>query len=301
MTELEAWQQLYPEVRARGALLIAISPQLVRQNDFAVQHHHLTFPILTDPGAALAQQFGVAYPVPEPIQAHYRSIMINIPFMHGDQAEHTWRLPLPATFILRQDNTLAFAEAHADHRVRPDPKTSSPTFPNRSTPPHFVISTEAQRSGETCRFLRATKTNPQQPSPASLPLRHHPTTMNRRDFNKLLATAATASAANAFAAIKPTTPETLHFARNGWVPNHPTLPVLLYHQAFDPNTPDLASVMERTFEQNGWPPQWRNGVYDFHHFHSTAHEVLGFAAGSAHLILGGPVVEDAAPNQPTGR
>jgi len=122
MTELEAWQQLYSEVRARGALLIAISPQLVRQNDFAVQHHHLTFPILTDPGAALAQQFGVAYPVPEPIQAHYRSIMINIPFMHGDQAEHTWRLPLPATFILRQDNTIAFSEAHADHRVRPDPQ-----------------------------------------------------------------------------------------------------------------------------------------------------------------------------------
>jgi peroxiredoxin len=121
MTELEAWQQLYPEVRARGALLVAISPQLVRQNDFAVQHHHLTFPILTDPGATLAAQFGVAYTVPPDIQAHYRSIMINIPFMHGDQGQHTWRLPLPATFILRQDNTIAFAEAHADHRVRPDP------------------------------------------------------------------------------------------------------------------------------------------------------------------------------------
>ena len=121
MTELEAWQQLYPEVRARGALLVAISPQLVRQNDFAVQHHNLTYPILTDPGAALAAQFGIGYAVPEPIQAHYRSILINIPFIHGDQGANTWRLPLPATFILRQDNTIAFAEAHADHRVRPDP------------------------------------------------------------------------------------------------------------------------------------------------------------------------------------
>jgi len=121
MTELEAWQQLYPEVRARGALLIAISPQLLRQNDFAVQHHNLTFPILTDPGAALAAQFGVAYSVPAPIQAHYRSILINIPFIHGDQGENTWRLPLPATFVLSQDNKVLFAEAHADHRVRPDP------------------------------------------------------------------------------------------------------------------------------------------------------------------------------------
>jgi peroxiredoxin len=118
MTELEAWQQLYPEVRARGALLVAISPQLVRQNDFAVQRHSLTFPVLTDPGAALATQFGIAYTVPEPLRLHYRSILINIPFVNGDES---WRLPLPATFILSPTNKILFAEAHADHRVRPDP------------------------------------------------------------------------------------------------------------------------------------------------------------------------------------
>jgi len=121
MTELEAWQQLYPAVRERGALLIAISPQLVRQNDFAVQHHRLTFPILTDPGATLAAQFGIAYTVSEPMQRHYRSILINISFINGDQGSHTWRLPLPATFVISPSNTILFAEAHADHRVRPDP------------------------------------------------------------------------------------------------------------------------------------------------------------------------------------
>ncbi len=118
MTELEAWQKAFPDLRSRGALLVAISPQLQRQNDFTIQRHSLAFPILSDPASTLAEAFGIAYTVPEPMRLHYRSIMVNIPFINGDQ---TWRLPLPATFLIRQDSTIAFAEAYADHRVRPDP------------------------------------------------------------------------------------------------------------------------------------------------------------------------------------
>jgi len=80
--------------------------------------------------------------------------------------------------------------------------------------------------------------------------------------------------------------EALQLKRNGWMPNNEVLPALLYRTAFAPSA-DMASAMEATFEQNGWPPQWRNGVYDFHHYHSTAHEVLGFAAGWGRLVLGG--------------
>ncbi len=125
VTELEAWQAAYPEMRERGALLVAISPQLPRQNDFTVQQHSLTFPVLSDAGCRVAEMFGVAYTVPERMRHHLRSIMINIPFVHGDQGEATWRLPVPATFVLKPsaggEATIAFAEAHADHRVRPDP------------------------------------------------------------------------------------------------------------------------------------------------------------------------------------
>src|SRR6201996_469869 len=81
MTELETWQRLYPTLRERGALLVAISPQMLRQNDFTVQQHDITFPVLTDPGATVAASFGAAYTVPEKMRDHYRSILINIPFI----------------------------------------------------------------------------------------------------------------------------------------------------------------------------------------------------------------------------
>lgn len=118
MTELEAWRDLYGRLRERDALMVAISPQAERQNDFMCGQHGLPFPVLSDPGNAVAEKFGLVYTVPEYHRTYYRSILVNIPFMNGDES---WRLPIPATYVIGRDRRVLFAEAHADFRVRPEP------------------------------------------------------------------------------------------------------------------------------------------------------------------------------------
>jgi peroxiredoxin len=119
VTELETWRDLYGRLRELGALLVAISPQTQRQSDFAIQQHGLPFPLLHDPAAKVAEQFGLVYTVPEYHQRYLRSVLVNLPFLNG---EGSWRLPLPATYVVGRDGRVLFAEAHADFRVRPEPE-----------------------------------------------------------------------------------------------------------------------------------------------------------------------------------
>jgi peroxiredoxin len=119
VTELEAWRDLYPQLREHEALLVAIGPQTAKQSDFMIGQHRLPFPVLRDQECQLAEEFGLAYTLPEYMRELYQSVMVNIPFVNG---EASWRLPIPATYVIGKDGKVLFAEAHADFRVRPEPE-----------------------------------------------------------------------------------------------------------------------------------------------------------------------------------
>lgn len=80
----------------------------------------------------------------------------------------------------------------------------------------------------------------------------------------------------------------VHLASDdGTFPNNETLPVVVYEGAFVFGDRSHAALIESVFQANGWGGLWRNGIYSYHHYHSTAHEVLGVADGAARVQLGG--------------
>lgn len=76
------------------------------------------------------------------------------------------------------------------------------------------------------------------------------------------------------------------FDDDGRIPNNPELPLLIYPDVLL-KPAALPSECERLFGENGWGGSWRDGVFPYHHYHSTAHEVLGVVRGSARIAFGG--------------
>jgi uncharacterized protein YjlB len=70
-------------------------------------------------------------------------------------------------------------------------------------------------------------------------------------------------------------------------PNNAQLPLLVYTGAFSFQEKLDPAAIEKVFLQNSWLGSWRNGLYPFHHYHSTAHEVLGVYSGSVRVQFGG--------------
>jgi uncharacterized protein YjlB len=74
---------------------------------------------------------------------------------------------------------------------------------------------------------------------------------------------------------------------NGPFPNNPQIPLLTYQGVIDLSVGNAPSIVEQVIWANEWGHSWRNGVYSFHHYHSTAHEVLGIYSGKVRVQFGG--------------
>jgi len=116
--ELEALQETAADIKAQGASLLVISPQLEKYSKSMVQKHNLTFPLLRDENNQLASQFGLAFKLPDDLAGLYRQFGIDLVRYNGNDL---WSLPMPGRFILDQNGKVVSAEVNPDYTHRPEP------------------------------------------------------------------------------------------------------------------------------------------------------------------------------------
>lgn len=123
--ELQALQAALPELTATGASVVAISPQIAANSRKSVRQNGLGFPILSDPGNAVAAAFGLRFALPDDLVDLYASMRNDLPAFNGDDS---WTLPMPARYVIAQDGTIVYAEVNPDYTLRPDPSELLPVL-----------------------------------------------------------------------------------------------------------------------------------------------------------------------------
>jgi peroxiredoxin len=116
--QLAALEQIHSRIAAAGASLVAISPQTQKHSYLTRDMHHLRFPVLSDGGNQVARRFGLVYRLSPELQLMYESIFTKLPGYNGDDS---WELPLAATYIIRSDDTISFAQIDEDWKQRSEP------------------------------------------------------------------------------------------------------------------------------------------------------------------------------------
>jgi peroxiredoxin len=116
--ELEALQEIYPEVRALGAQLVVITPELERYTRALHKKLSLSFDILSDLHLQIAEQFRLVFTLPEYLRDLYRSFGSTLD-RFNDEPEY--RLPMPARYLVDKAGIIRAADANADYTIRPEP------------------------------------------------------------------------------------------------------------------------------------------------------------------------------------
>jgi len=115
--ELKALQAALPRIESLGATLIAVSPQLPDESLSTVQKNALDYSVLSDLGSEVAKSFGVAFDLSEELRPIYDKFGHGLPKVNGAG----WLLPIPATYVIDRDGTIALAFVDTDYRTRLEP------------------------------------------------------------------------------------------------------------------------------------------------------------------------------------
>ena len=113
-------QRSLPEIKSQGAELVTISPQLPDNSLSTAEKLALDFEVLSDVGNKVARDFGLVFKLTEKMQEIYRNFGIDLPTANGDRS---FELPIPATYVVAQNGTIAFVFIDADYTNRLDPET----------------------------------------------------------------------------------------------------------------------------------------------------------------------------------
>jgi peroxiredoxin len=117
IAQLEDLRESLPHFTAKGASVVAISPQTPKHNSFLADQHKLSFPVLSDPRNETAHAFRVAYKPTDGQLALWKSSFVNLELLNGDASGE---LPMPATFVMAQDGTILYSHASDDYTDRPE-------------------------------------------------------------------------------------------------------------------------------------------------------------------------------------
>jgi peroxiredoxin len=115
---LRAYQLALPHMQARGASLVAISPQTPDHSRALAEKLELTFALLSDMGNQVARQFGLVFTLDEAVRDAYKQVYADLPRFNGTDS---WDLPMAGTFLVDQSGTVRLAFVHADFTRRLDP------------------------------------------------------------------------------------------------------------------------------------------------------------------------------------
>jgi peroxiredoxin len=123
--ELQALQTALPDIAARGASLVAISPQTAPNSRKSQRENKLGFPILSDVRSEVANAFGIRFALPDYLVELYKGFKNDLPVFNDDPS---WVLPMPARYVIGTDGTIAYSEVNPDYTQRPDPSELLPVL-----------------------------------------------------------------------------------------------------------------------------------------------------------------------------